>query len=230
MSDQDRGVITAIVDEDQLSLAIGRNGQNVRLASQLIGWQIDLYGSREWLALGADLSLFKRESDDDAFETSDFALAELDLTAETLAALESGGYSTFLQIIDFDRAAFLAIAGFGEEEADQLLALIDELTVVADEQAVEAAGAEIEDAAAPEDAEAAAPEGEEAAAQEDTDEGEDEALAEMVDEAEVEEMAAAGGGEDEDESETQAEADAQVGEDGEVEEVPTPEDENEAHG
>jgi N utilization substance protein A len=230
MSDQGRRVITAIVDEDQLSLAIGRNGQNVRLASQLIGWQIDLYGSREWLALGADLSLFKRESDDDAFETSDFALAELDLTAETLAALESGGYSTFLQIIDFDRAAFLAIAGFGEEEADQLLALIDELTVVSDEQAVEAAGAEIEDAAAPEDAEAAAPEGEEAAAQEDTDEGEDEALAEMVDEAEVEEMAAAGGGEDEDESETQAEADAQVGEDGEVEEVPTPEDENEAHG
>ena len=228
MSDQDRQVITAIVDEDQLSLAIGRNGQNVRLASQLIGWQIDLYGSREWLALGADLSLFKRESDDDAFETSDFALAELDLTAETLAALESGGYSTFLQIIDFDRAAFLAIEGFGEEEADQLLALIDELTVVADEQAVEVAGAEIKDAAAPEDAEAAAPEGEEAAAQEDADEGEDEALAEMVDE--VEEMAAAAAGEDEGEGETQTEADAQVGEDGEVEEVPAPEDENEAHG
>ena len=70
MSDQERQVITAIVDEDQLSLAIGRNGQNVRLASQLIGWQIDLYGSREWLELGADLSLFKREAEDDAFETS----------------------------------------------------------------------------------------------------------------------------------------------------------------
>ncbi|MGD8601757.1 MAG: transcription termination factor NusA, partial [Gemmatimonadota bacterium] len=46
LSDTERQVITAIVDEDQLSLAIGRNGQNVRLASQLIGWQIDLYGSR----------------------------------------------------------------------------------------------------------------------------------------------------------------------------------------
>ena len=51
VSDIERQVITAIVDEDQLSLAIGRNGQNVRLASQLIGWQIDLYGSREWLEL-----------------------------------------------------------------------------------------------------------------------------------------------------------------------------------
>lgn len=38
VSNPERQVITAIVDEDQLSLAIGRNGQNVRLASQLIGW------------------------------------------------------------------------------------------------------------------------------------------------------------------------------------------------
>ena len=32
-----------MVDEDQLSLAIGRNGQNVRLASELTGWKIDLH-------------------------------------------------------------------------------------------------------------------------------------------------------------------------------------------
>ena len=146
MSDPERQVITAIVDEDQLSLAIGRNGQNVRLASQLIGWQIDLYGSREWLELGADLSLFKRESEEDAFETSDFALAELDLAPETLAALERAGYSTFLQIIDFEHAAFLAVEGLGEAEADQLLALIDELTVVADDAAAlaDASAADVE--------------------------------------------------------------------------------------
>src|SRR5690606_11916809 len=54
VSDSEHRVITAIVDEDQLSLAIGRNGQNVRLASQLIGWEINLFGSREWLERGAD--------------------------------------------------------------------------------------------------------------------------------------------------------------------------------
>jgi N utilization substance protein A len=112
-------------------LAIGRNGQNVRLASQLIGWQIDLYGSREWVELGADLSLFQ-ESPEDEYETSDFSLAELSLAPETLGALGNAGYSTFLQIIDFDRAEFLAIEGLTEEAADKLLALIDELTVVAD--------------------------------------------------------------------------------------------------
>jgi N utilization substance protein A len=152
LSDPDRRVITAIVDEDQLSLAIGRNGQNVRLASQLIGWQIDLYGSREWLELGADLSLFKRESADDAYETSDFSLSELNLGEETLAALHVAGCNTFLQIIDFDRASFLAIDGLGEEEADQLVALIDELTVVADPADLEEA--QVEQASAGTDPEA----------------------------------------------------------------------------
>ena len=129
LSDPERAVITAIVDEDQLSLAIGRNGQNVRLASQLIGWQIDLYGSREWLEKGADLSLFAGGGEEH-YETADFPLSELELDATTLAALSTAGYDTFLQIIDLERADFLAIEGLGEPEADRLLQLIDELTVV----------------------------------------------------------------------------------------------------
>ncbi|MCG6956544.1 MAG: transcription termination factor NusA [Gemmatimonadetes bacterium] len=138
LSDPSRQVITAIVDEDQLSLAIGRNGQNVRLASQLIGWQIDLYGSREWLEKGADLSLFGGGSEE-TYETADFPLAELELDAATLAALSTAGYDTFLQIIDLERADFLAIPGIGESGADRLLQLIDELTVVEGEaQAPEA--------------------------------------------------------------------------------------------
>src|SRR5215208_5157382 len=48
-SDPATKTIQAVVDEDQLSLAIGRNGQNVRLASELTGWKIDLYSSREWM-------------------------------------------------------------------------------------------------------------------------------------------------------------------------------------
>jgi len=157
LSDQERQVITAIVDEDQLSLAIGRNGQNVRLASQLIGWQIDLYGSREWLERGADMSVFANQVEDQ-YETADFPLTELDLPAATLAALGSAGYETFLQIIDLERRDFLGIEGLGEEDADRLLQLIDELTVVegeaspADEEGGQAeadAGAAV--ASAPED-------------------------------------------------------------------------------
>ena len=129
MSDPERKVVTAIVDEDQLSLAIGRNGQNVRLASQLIGWQIDLYGSREWLERGADAALFGSSSEDE-YEMSDFPLEELDLAPETLAALQAAGYSTFLDIIDLERDDFLALDGLGEVRVDEIMRLIDELTVV----------------------------------------------------------------------------------------------------
>lgn len=133
ISDVQRQVITAIVDEDQLSLAIGRNGQNVRLASQLIGWQIDLYGSREWLERGADIALFGRSlEEEEGYETADFPISELDLGGDALAALESAGYSTFLEIIDLEEADFRAIAGFPEDAVPKVIGIIDELTVLED--------------------------------------------------------------------------------------------------
>jgi N utilization substance protein A len=137
ISDSTRQVITAIVDEDQLSLAIGRNGQNVRLASQLIGWQIDLYGSREWLERGADLSIFGEPPPGEVYETADFPISELELGESTLAALETAGYHTFLDIIDLEKKDFLQVPGLPEAEADRLLGIIDELTVVEGEVTTE---------------------------------------------------------------------------------------------
>jgi N utilization substance protein A len=127
LSDSARRVITAIVDEDQLSLAIGRNGQNVRLASQLIGWQIDLYGSREWLERGADAALFGGAEPE--YEVADFPLRELDLPIGTLAALETAGYTSFLDIIDLEKDDLLRVPGLSEEQAAGRLRLIESLTV-----------------------------------------------------------------------------------------------------
>ena len=128
ISDSERHVITAIVDEDQLSLAIGRNGQNVRLASQLIGWQLDLYSSRDWLARGAESALF---GGGDEYEIADFPLSELEgLTPATLAALQAAGIETFLNVLDMEKDDFLQVPGIDEEEAVRLVGLIDELTVV----------------------------------------------------------------------------------------------------
>ena len=149
ISDPERHVITAIVDEDQLSLAIGRNGQNVRLASQLIGWQLDLYSSRDWLARGAETSLFGGGEEE---EVADFPLAELDgMTPTTLVALEAAGVNTFFEVLEMEREDFVKIPGIDDADADSLVALIDELTVVdepaeeASETAGEAAGESVED-------------------------------------------------------------------------------------
>src|SRR5437016_1776987 len=53
-SDPETKTIQAIVDEDQLSLAIGRNGQNVRLASELTGRKMQRDSSSEWLERGRE--------------------------------------------------------------------------------------------------------------------------------------------------------------------------------
>ncbi|HEY0020495.1 MAG TPA: transcription termination factor NusA [Longimicrobium sp.] len=134
ISNYETRTMTAIVDEDQLSLAIGRNGQNVRLASQLIGWQLDLFGSREWLERGAEAALFGGGSEEGEYDNTDFSLRDLDLAPATLAALEAAGYSTFFDVIDMEREDFLRIPGLGEDEADRLMSEIERLTVEDEEE------------------------------------------------------------------------------------------------
>ena len=182
ISDPERMVITAIVDEDQLSLAIGRNGQNVRLASQLIGWQIDLYGSREWMERGADAALFGGAAGDDSMETSDFPLEELGFAEETLAALSGAGYSTFLDIIDLDRPDLEKLEGLAEEGVDEVMGTIEELTV--EEEVLEEAStdAETEEESDAESDASDAPEDDEEVAVKVPDEGEADEPEEGLDE------------------------------------------------
>jgi len=170
ISDYEARTMRAIVDEDQLSLAIGRNGQNVRLASQLIGWQLDLYGSREWLEHGAETELFGR-GDEGEFESADFPLNELDLPPATLAALQAAGYNTFYDIIDLDREDLVRIPAIGTADAERIAQLIEEMTVEEEDAgaAPQAEGAQgpAEGAQADADADAEAP----AAAEGDAPEG-----------------------------------------------------------
>ncbi len=134
-SDAATKTIQAVVDEDQLSLAIGRNGQNVRLASELTEWKIDLYSSREWLERGGDVPLFAPLPDEDA---ADVQLTEIEgLPPATVAVLEAGGYRTLNDIIDLEREDFLKLPGIAPEEADRIMKLIDELT---DDDAADEAG------------------------------------------------------------------------------------------
>src|SRR5690242_4116114 len=99
-SDQTTKTIQAVVDEDQLSLAIGRNGQNVRLASELTGWKIDLYSSREWLERGAEGGIFAPLPGDEA---ADVRLSDIvGIAPATLAILEEAGYKNFNDIIQLE--------------------------------------------------------------------------------------------------------------------------------
>ncbi|HKO15849.1 MAG TPA: transcription termination factor NusA [Gemmatimonadaceae bacterium] len=126
-SDPSTKTIQAIVDEDQLSLAIGRNGQNVRLASELTGWKIDLYSSREWMERGVESPIFAPLPEE--AEMADVRLSAIQgLPPATVAVLEEAGYRTLNHIIDLEREDLLKMPGIAPEEADRIMAIIDELT------------------------------------------------------------------------------------------------------
>ncbi|MFN8572733.1 MAG: transcription termination factor NusA [Gemmatimonadaceae bacterium] len=135
--DPEGKTVQAVVDEDQLSLAIGRNGQNVRLASELTGWKIDIYSSREWLerSEGPMFQPLPEESD----VAADVKLSEIEgLPTATVAVLEEAGYRTLNDIIDLERDDFLRLPGIAPEEADRIMAILNELTEEGGEDADEA--------------------------------------------------------------------------------------------
>ena len=126
-SDPASRTIQAIVDEDQLSLAIGKNGQNVRLASELTEWKIDLYSSREWTERASENMPFAPLPGE--ADTTNPRLADIEgLPPATVAVLEHAGYRTLDDVIDLEREDFLKLAGIAPEEADRLMAIINELT------------------------------------------------------------------------------------------------------
>ena len=122
------------MDEDQLSLAIGRNGQNVRLASELTGWKIDLYSSREWLERGGEGPLFAPlPAEDDT--VAQIPLGELQgLSPELVGTLESAGYRTLNDVLDLGPDDIARIPGITAEPAEQLMRFLAELTEEAGEE------------------------------------------------------------------------------------------------
>src|SRR5579859_6217244 len=127
-SDPESKTIQAIVDEDQLSLAIGRNGQNVRLASELTGWKVDLYSSREWLERGGEGPLFAPLPPAEESVTQ-VALTEMKgLSPELVAVLEKAGKKTLQDILDLEREEVDQLPGMTPDLADKLMAFLNEMT------------------------------------------------------------------------------------------------------
>src|SRR5580765_1992434 len=115
-SDPSTKTIQAVVDEDQLSLAIGRNGQNVRLASELTSLKIDLYSSREWLERGGEGQIFAPLPEERDVE-ADVRLGNIEgIPPATVAVLEEAGYRTLNDIRDVAPDYFLKLHGISTEE------------------------------------------------------------------------------------------------------------------
>ena len=108
--DEDKHAVDVIVAEDQLALAIGRGGQNVRLASDLTGWQLNIMTSAE-----AD----ERNAAEDAAIRRLF-MNHLNVDEETADVLVQEGFATLEEVAYVPAAELLAIEGFDEEIVDML--------------------------------------------------------------------------------------------------------------
>ena len=126
--DSETGTIQAVVDDDQLSLAIGKHGQNVRLASELTGWKIDLYSSREWQDQSGEGPLFEplQPSED---IVADVKLAELKgFPAGLVETLQKAGYKSLRDILELERTDVTNIDGISTEDSDVLMGFLSEVT------------------------------------------------------------------------------------------------------
>lgn len=127
-SDPDTATIHAVVDEDQLSLAIGRSGQNVRLASELTEWKIDLYSSREWLERGGEGPLFAPLPPGDEL-MAEVGLKELKgLPTDLIDTLEAAGYQTLKHVLDLEIEDVMKIDNITADQASTLMEFLSELT------------------------------------------------------------------------------------------------------
>jgi N utilization substance protein A len=108
--DEDRERIEVVVPDTQLSLAIGRRGQNVRLASQLTGWDIDILTEQE--------ESERRQAD---FENSTRVFMEaLNVDEVVGQLLASEGFNSVEELALVDARELAGIEGFDEDTANEL--------------------------------------------------------------------------------------------------------------
>jgi len=132
--DEDEHAMEVIVPDDQLSLAIGKKGQNVRLASRLTGWKLDVRS--------------EAEAEDEARRARASLIAVPGLGDVTAELLYQSGFKSAEDLAASDEDTVGEVDGVGAERAGALITAAREH--VAQKQAEEAAAAEAAAAAAAE--------------------------------------------------------------------------------
>lgn len=110
--DEDTGAMDVAVADDGLAQAIGRGGQNVRLASELTGWEINVMSMAKWQEKQAAETGSVKET----------FMAALDIEEDVAEVLVEEGFTTLEEIAYVPLEEFLAIEGFDEEIAQELRA------------------------------------------------------------------------------------------------------------
>ena len=121
---KDHSKAEVIVGDDQLSLAIGKHGQNVRLASRLIGWELDIRTkatSSEAVQKDKEAKEVKEKKEKEE-ERKAISLEELSGVGEKTAAnLKEAGFKTIEDIAQTQMKELIKVKGIGKNKAEKLI-------------------------------------------------------------------------------------------------------------
>jgi N utilization substance protein A len=128
LKDESRREVEVIVADDQLSLAIGKRGQNVRLGGRLVGWRIDVKSESDKRA--------EIEAERDARENAQHLFSRLGLEDPVIDALIDAGFRSLDQVLSADLEDLTRVPGIDEELCllihDRAEGLIEELEAEAE--------------------------------------------------------------------------------------------------
>jgi len=130
--DEDKHSMDLAVASANLSQAIGRSGQNVRLASQLTGWELNVI----------DASKAEENSEAEANKIMQLFIDQLDIDAETAAILVEVGFNTVEEIAYVPANELLEIEGFDAQLVDELRSRAKDallISAIAAEESIEIA-------------------------------------------------------------------------------------------
>jgi N utilization substance protein A len=114
--DSPEKIMEMVVEDSQLSLAIGKKGQNVRLASKLIGWRIDIKSEEEKRAEVESQMAMLQETLPTPLQT----MSGLGLTPSLVQKLEAAGIDTVEQLANLSPEDLQNIPGIGEKTIEKI--------------------------------------------------------------------------------------------------------------
>jgi N utilization substance protein A len=140
VTDDENKEALIVVHDSQLSIAIGRAGQNIRLVSKLVGWKLDIIPESEFET--SEYAEFARKAADELFSTGEeeseiVTLRDIPgIDPKTLELLENEGYTEIEDIIEKGEKELLEIEGMTEEMAKQFMGILSENIEVVEEEYV----------------------------------------------------------------------------------------------
>jgi len=108
--DEETGSMDVAVAEDNLAMAIGRGGQNVRLASELTGWEVNVMSIQQW----------EEKQEKEAGGQVELFMESLDVDEDIAGVLVDEGFTSLEEVAYVPLEEMLAIDGFDEDIANEL--------------------------------------------------------------------------------------------------------------